>query len=59
MAGEGRVMADDYDPMLDCYRSWAAYIELCRKRLEDTGEYPHTGPWAKPELPLSDAGHEQ
>jgi hypothetical protein len=52
-------MADDYDPMLDCYRSWAAYIELCRKRLEDTGEYPHTGPWAKPELPLSDAGHEQ
>ena len=35
----------DFDLMLDCYLTWQAYIELCRKRYQETGEYPPTGPW--------------
>jgi hypothetical protein len=45
------VTAGDFDPMFDCYLSWQAYIELCRERLEATGEYPTRGPWQKRERP--------
>jgi hypothetical protein len=38
-----------FDPLLDCYLSWEAYIRHCRDRLEATGEYPPTGPWGKRE----------
>jgi hypothetical protein len=34
-----------FDLMLDCYRSWEAYIALCRERFEADGEYPSVGPW--------------
>jgi hypothetical protein len=40
---------DEFDPMLDCYLSWEAYIAHCRERLETTGEYPPAGPWRKSE----------
>jgi hypothetical protein len=35
----------EFDPMLDCHRSWEAYIALCRERFETAGEYPSVGPW--------------
>lgn len=35
----------EYDPMLDCYLSWEAFIAHLRQRWL-AGE-PITGPWAK------------
>ena len=38
--------ADDFDPMLDCYRSWEAFIAWLRARwLAD--EPISDGPWKK------------
>ena len=39
----------DFDPLVNSYLSWAAYVELCREQLETRGEYPPSGPWRERE----------
>jgi len=46
-------MTGDFDPMLDCYRSWEAFIAWLRARWL-AGEPISDGPWAKP--PIEKAG---